>query len=511
MVNIPDFLSPEHAALIYKLPQKDQRELLDLLSLYNEANRKERANRSFIPFMQYVWEDAIVSAHHQYMGDIFDAIIRGEKTRVIINIAPRVGKSMLTSKYLPAFMLGKNPKMKIIQATHTTDFARKWGAEVRDLIAENVYKEVFAGVTLKADQKAAGFWRTTQGGEYYAMGVEKVAMGRGADLLIIDDPFTEEDLKLAPYKPKILDRVFDWYQSIRGRVHPDGAILIVHSRVHARDLTGRLLERASKDPKNDQWELIEFPAIFPDGKVLFPEQRPREYWESMRRETTRHTWNAQYLQNPVSEEGAMVKREWWRAWDKKSRPDFEYVIQSWDTAYTAKTTSDFCACTTWGVFQEEDPETGRRQNKLMLMDSFNKRLEFPELKVEAKRLHDELKPDFLLIEAKAAGAPLLYELRSMGIPAMDYTPTRGNDKIVRMTAVTDMFKSGPVYFLPTEENFETIEQFAAFPNGSHDDLVDSGVQALMRIRQGGLVRTMNDYEDEDEEEDQFFRMGTRYY
>jgi predicted phage terminase large subunit-like protein len=350
------------------------------------------------------------------------------------------------------------------------------------------YKEVFP-TRLMEDSKAAGRWETAQGGEYFAVGVEGAVTGRGADLLIIDDPHSEQDAM----NDKALQRAYEWYTSgPRQRLQPNGVIVLVMTRWNTKDLTG-LLQSAQKEPKADQWEVVEFPAILPSGKPVWP-----EYWEleqllSVKASVALPKWNAQYMQNPTSEEGAILKREWWKKWpEDQGIPHCDHVIQSYDTAYLKKETADFSAITTWGVFRPS--EDGPQQ--LILLDAVKDRYEFPELRREALKLYKYWKPETVLIEAKASGLPLTYELRNMGIPVINFTPSRGNDKHARVNSVAPLFQSGQVW-APTHLQFaqEVVEECAAFPYGDNDDLVDSTTQAVMRFRQGGFLTHPEDYKD----------------
>jgi len=323
--------------------------------------------------------------------------------------------------------------------------------------------------------------------------------GKGADLLIIDDPHSEQEAALAAGDPSVYDKVYEWYTSgPRQRLQPGGAIVIVMTRWGERDLTGRVMKDAAAREKGEDWEVIELPAILPSGNPLWPEFWSQKELEALKEELPPSKWNAQYQQSPTGEEGALVKREWWKVWEKDDPPKIEYLIQSWDTAFTKSERSDFSACVTLGVFymneNVEDPN-------IILLDAFQKRMEFPELKDRAMSHYQYWEPDTLLVEAKAAGAPLVFELRQMGIPVTEYTPSRGtrqvsNDKFARLNSVTDLFRSGKVWAPDTRWAYELIEQMAAFPNAEHDDLVDATVQALLRFRQGGFLRLQTDERDE---------------
>jgi predicted phage terminase large subunit-like protein len=239
--------------------------------------------------------------------------------------------------------------------------------------------------------------------------------------------------------------------------------------------------------------VIELPAILPSGNPLWPEFWSLPELEALKEELPPYKWNAQYQQNPTGEAGAIVKREWWRRWDRERPPPCEFIIQSWDTAFTKNERSDYSACTTWGVFHlNEDPN----DVNIILLDAFQDKWEFPELKQQAHASWKEWQPDAFIIEAKAAGAPLIFELRRMGIPVSEYTPSRGNDKFARINSVTDLFSSGKVWAPDTRWADDVIEQMARFPNAEHDDLCDSAVQALIRFRQGGFLRLQSDEKDE---------------
>ena len=442
------------------------------------------------------------------MSEAFERVARGELKRLIINMPPRHTKSEFASYLFPAWFLGQYPNKKIIQTAHTAELAVGFGRKVRNLIQSPDYQKIFKGITLSADSKAAGRWSTNKGGEYFAIGVGGAVTGKGADVLVIDDPHSEQDAQLGQYNPEVYDKVYEWYTSgPRQRLQPGGAIILVMTRWAKRDLTGQILRSMENKSGIDDWEVIELPAIMPSGKALWGEFWKLEELESLKAELPVAKWNAQYQQNPTSEEGALIKREWWRLWDSNNPPPCEAIIQSWDTAFLKTERSDYSACTTWGVFYHPDDTTGIEKTHLILLDSFKAKLEFPELKRAAYDKYMEWEPDQMIIEAKASGAPLVFELRAMGIPVTEFTPTRGNDKIARVNAVTDLFSSGTVWYPPTRWADEVIEECASFPSGDHDDLVDSTTQALLRFRQGGWVRA----ESDDWDDEPTYRRPVEYY
>lgn len=476
--------------LIGKLPRAEQEKLLEQVGQYRDAVVREKAQASFMAFVKEMWPGFIHGRHHALMAKKFEEIAEGKLKRLIINMPPRHTKSEFASYLLPAWFLGKYPNKKVIQTSNTAELAVGFGRKVRNLVDSDQYAKIFPNVGLRADSKAAGRWATSHGGDYFAIGVGGTVTGKGADLLIIDDPHSEQEARLAQGDPSVFDGVYEWYTSgPRQRLQPGGAIVVVMTRWSDKDLTGRVVKSDSTE-----WEVIELPAILPSGNALWPEFWSLPELEALKEELPAYKWNAQYQQKPTGEEGAIVKRDWWRRWERDRPPACEFIIQSWDTAYSKSQRADYSACTTWGVFHlNEDPSNVN----IILLDAFKEKLEFPELKVAAKRFYDEWQPDSCIIEAKAAGAPLIYELRRMGVMVQDYTPTRGNDKFVRLNSVTDLFSSGKVWAPETRWADEVIEEMARFPNAEHDDLVDSSVQALMRFRQGGFLRLDSDEDDDD--------------
>ena len=489
---------------VKQLPLNKQQEFIAAMKELQKAQSIENARSSFMEYVHHVWPQFIEGRHHQIMAETFDRVINGECKRVIINMGPRHTKSEFASFLLPSYYMGHYPDRKIMQLTHTADLSVDFGGRVRDLLATKTYREVFEQTSLKADKQAAGRWRTEQGGVYVAMGIGGKLAGKGADLLIIDDAHSEQEyIRSLGGDTSAFDDAFEWYQTgPRQRLQPGAAIVIVMTRWHKRDLTGRLIERMTSNAKADQWEVIEFPAILPSGKALWPEFWTQKELEATREELTAQQWNAQYLQHPTSEEGALIKREWWNIWEHDEPPQCEYIITTWDTAFTTKTTSDYSATTDWGIFWREDPEDGRRKANLILLDAWHGRIEFPELKKTALERWRDRQPDAFIIEAKASGLPLIHELQRLGIPVQDFTPVRGtkaapNDKINRVNSITDIFASGMVWRPATRWAEEVAEECAAFPSGDHDDYVDCTTMALTRYRQGGFISLHTDYDDDE--------------
>ena len=475
--------------IIDKLPPDAQKEFLKLAMKLDEKTKQEKVHGDFLTFVKHCWPEFIEGKHHKKIAEKFNQIAEGKIKRLIINMPPRHTKSEFASFLLPAWMVGRRPNLKIIQSTHTTELAIRFGRKAKTLMDDPVYKQVFK-TRLREDSQAAGKWETEQGGEYYAAGVGSAITGRGADLLIIDDPHSEQDAM----NPEALERAYEWYTSgPRQRLQPGGAIVLVMTRWSTKDLTSKLIN-SQKNLKADKWEVIEFPAILPSNKPVWPEYWKKDELEGVKASISIGKWNAQWMQNPTAEEGSILKREWWKVWDKPNIPPLQHIIQSYDTAFSKKETADYSAITTWGVFHpNEDPGEAPH---LILLDAFKERLEFPELRKEALDQYRYWKPDTVIIEAKASGLPLTYELRKIGIPVINFTPSKGQDKHSRVNAVSPMFESGMIWAPDEDFADEVIEECASFPYGDNDDLVDSTTQALMRFRQGGFLRLPDDFEED---------------
>jgi len=441
---------------ISKLPSDIRKQFKQLQVMHAEKKIRNKAREDFMSFVKCAWPEFIEGAHHRIIAKKFNDLAEGKINRLIVNMPPRHTKSEFASFLLPAWMVGRNPKLKIIQVT------------------------------------AAGRWETAQGGEYFAAGVGGAITGRGADLLIIDDPHSEQDA----LSSTALESAYDWYTSgPRQRLQPGGKIVLVMTRWSKKDLTGVLLKN-QKDVKGDQWDVVEFPAIMDHGpgkeKPVWP-----EYWKLDELEKVKATlpvgkWNAQWMQKPTSEEGALIKREWWRRWKHDWIPELHHVIQSYDTAFLKKETADYSAITTWGVFYPNEDSPAN----LILLDAIKERMEFPELRRRALEQYKYWNPESVIVEQKASGTPLTHELRQMDIPVSTFTPSRGNDKHVRVNSCAPLFESGMIW--APEQRFaeEVIEECAAFPHGDHDDLVDAMTMAVMRFRQGGFISHPEDYVEE---------------
>ncbi len=482
----------EIKALQIKIPSMqddEKRKALDLIKKWYADSTQEVGKDDFLTFIDHVYPGYKVGPHHKRLAKIFEEIAEGKKKRVIVNIAPRHGKSEMISYLAPAWFLGKYPHKKIIMSSHTADLAVNFGRRVRNLVGSEQYKDVFPAVELQADSKSASRWGTNFNGEYFAIGVGGALAGRGADLFIIDDPHSEQEAKTG--RPDVFLPAWEWFQSgPLQRLMPGGAIIIVMTRWSKLDLTGQILSQMAREEDVDPWEVVEFPAIL-NEKPLWGDFWSIEELMGKKAGMDPRYWQAQYMQNPVSEEGALIKREWWQIWEKDDPPSCEFTIMSLDAAQEASNRSDYNALTTWGVFFNEESNNFN----IILLNSIKKRMEFPELKRLVLEEYKEWEPDAFVVEKKSNGAALYQEFRRMGIPVGEFTPGKGQDKISRVNAVSDLFSSGIVWAPDRRWAKEVMEECNDFPSGTNDDLVDSTTQALIRFRQGGFIKLPSDEPD----------------
>lgn len=512
-------LSPADLA---RLAPADAERVLELLRAYDETVAKENARKSFMDFTRYIWpeieaQEFIEGPHHRRVAAALQRVVDGTCKRLIVCLPPRHTKSAMVSKALPLYFFGQRPNGKVMQASNVKDLADKFGRVVRDTMRTARFRAIFPETELLSTSAAAGIWSTTRGGEYFAVGTGGAAAGRGGDLIIIDDPHKDEEGMLGIYRPEVFDFAYDWFRTTPlQRLQPNGSIVICVTRWSKRDLVGQILENDHRG----EWEVIEFPALLPSGAPLWPQFWAKEELEAKREDVGAIRWNAQYQQNPTAVEVAMVRQEDWQPWSDtrdalKPLPKFEYVVQAWDTAFSAKTSANYSACTTWGVFEHRDAKTNKPRPGIMLVDAWRGRVEYPELKRHAKELYAKWEPDTLLIEARASGSPLIQDLRASGLPATDVNIARGasrtsNDKVTRVHAITDLFRSRYVWYRPGPDTNEVISEFLDFPAGASDDLVDSSTHALAFAKRLVLDYKIRAADEEEDDNATVRRAHNRY-
>lgn len=504
-------MTPEELQLLrdnlHHMSEFEQAQTLEIVEELESRQTADRCRKSLIEFVQEVDPEYKVGVHHAKLAKMFEDMAFGRtrpddssrlRDRIAINIAPRFGKSMLTSIYFPAWFIGNFPDKKIMMISHTSDLAVDFGRKVRNIVSTDLYHSIFPGVTLAADSKSAGRWNTNKGGEYFAVGIGGAIAGRGADLMVIDDPHNEQDILAGNFD--VFEKAYNWYTfGARTRLMPNARVAVVMTRWALNDLSGKLIEDMVKNPEADQWEVVEFPAILnaghKDEQSLWPEQWSLESLKTTKASMPAFQWNAQYMQHPTSSESAIIKKEWWKEWTEDEPPECTYVIQALDTAAEKNNRADFTSLTTWGVFQHSDPENDiDDQTCIILIDAFLERVEYPEMKRMALRKYEQFEPDWFIVEKKNSGTVLYQEMRANGLPVAEFTPTRATgDKFARLNAVSDIFASGLVWY-PVGRNWadEVVDQLTAFPAGAHDDHVDTTSMAISRFRTGGFIRLPTD-------------------
>jgi predicted phage terminase large subunit-like protein len=452
--------------------------------------KHDKVQKSLLEYAKFQMPEYQTPAHIQLLAHKLEEVERGNIKRLAIFMPPRHGKSQLTSQFFPAWYLGRNPSKFVIATTYAQDLADDFGRSVRNQIQDEDYNRIFNDCTLSKDSSSVRRFHTTGSGVYYAVGAGGAITGRGAHLLLIDDPIKgREDADSDAMRSNLID----WYRSTAySRLMPGGSIILIQTRWHEDDLAGWILRETSHEP----WEVIELPAVLdekaskilkrPKGQALWPEAYDKKRLEEIKKTAGSREWNSLYMQRPSAEEGNILKRYWWKEWKEDNPPECNYILQSWDTAYTVKSTSDYSAVTTWGIFEHNGIQNA------ILLSARRERWEFPELKSEAINLYNEFKPDVVLIEAKASGWSLIQELQRAGIPITPFNPKKA-DKKTRAHSVTPLFESGRVWY-PSSKYWaeDVINQCAQFPSSNYDDLVDSTTQALMRLRQGLFVEHPQD-------------------
>jgi predicted phage terminase large subunit-like protein len=477
-------LTEEISRLVAGMSRQEMAEIAALTLELDERRRMQAARDDFLAFIALVDPKYKFGTHLRKLGQLLMDVEVGIKDRVAVSMGPRFGKSQMISIYYPAWYLGRNPDHKLIMASHTADLAVDMARKVRNLMQTPLYQKIFPGVSISADAKAAGKWTTSKGGEAYAVGVGGALAGRGADLCVIDDPISEQALKTGDYSS--LETVYQWFTTgVRTRLMPGARVAILHTRWHTGDLIGKLLQDGAQNTGGDKYEYFAFPAILnADNPPDHPTDPPKSLWpgqwtlEALLRTKASMPlwqWNAQYMQDPTAQESAIIKRDWIKWWEKPEPPAVDFIVQGWDTALTTKTRSDWSACLTFGVWTNEDNVTN-----VILLNSVKGKWEFPDLKVKAHDQYRVWQPDSVIIEAKASGQPLIDEMRRSGIFVQDFSPGKGQDKIARLNAVSDMFSAGHIWFPRTRWAEEVVEELLSFPTGVHDDLCfTAGTMILM--------------------------------
>ena len=481
------------------LIQKPSDNLIKLRELYFQKavlQSKDSFLHFIAMFAPTLVPDWIMGRHIHLIADRLQKVESGEIKRLMVFLPPRSSKSVICSKLFPAWYVGRHPQHEILTVSHSDQLASDFGRSVRDLVNFDLFNTVFPDVALRSDVRAAGKWKTNQGGTYYAAGVRSQIAGRGAHVAILDDVMSEED----SFSETGRRYVKEWYPSgLRTRIMPNGSIVIINTRYHEDDLCGWLLRQESQIELENKWEVIKIPAWvdepsskmlnLPVGSSYFPEWKPSEILkndeEEIKASNGSRYWESLYMQNPVPDTGGIIKKKWLKWWDYDEPPACDYIIQTYDTAFSTKTTADFSVIQTWGIFEHMETDSTGRENwvsNLILLGNEKGRFDYPALRTKAQELYDYHKPDVCIIEKKASGQSLIQDLRRAGLPVLDYIPDR--DKTARVYAATPLMEAGRVW-LPKgyEWSDDLYGEAITFPNARHDDQVDAMTMAIHYMKE----------------------------
>ena len=476
-----------------------------------------QAREDFLAFIMLMNPSFSVGPHHRVLCDELMKLEQNKIDRLMVFISPRSSKSLITSTYFPAWALGRNPFWQEIAVSHSDDLATRFGRAIRDIIYSPAYQSIFPNTLIRKDNRSANSWalehKKKQAGSFLAAGSGSGIAGFGAHLAIIDDPISEQDA----YSKSRREHLNNWYASgLRTRLMPGGKIVLVMTRWHENDLAGHLLKAEDSGVMADKWSVVRIPALnTTDSTEILNEARGQlinqgylteeypqlkvgeSFWPASDRKegfcwtteeiirtknnTPGFKFDALYGQSPTAEEGNVIKAEWWQNWDNTQPPECDYIIQSWDTAFSTRTTADYSAVTTWGIYT-----SGFDMPNLILLGAERGRWDFPTLRSKVVEKYNDYNPDSVIIEKKASGQSLIQDLRMTGIPIFEYQPDR--DKVARAYAITSLFHNGRIH-APFNKVWakEVIEESRAFPASTHDDYMDTLTQALLWVRNGGYL------------------------
>jgi predicted phage terminase large subunit-like protein len=490
-----------------------------------------QAEFSLHEFIKQAWpiiegDVAFVDGWHiQAICEHLEATVNRQIKNLIINMPPRCCKSSLVSIAFPAWVWIHNPGTRFMYTSYAKSLSLKHSLDCRRLISSSWYHERWGNkFKLMKDQNAKGRFDNDKKGYRIATSVGAATTGEGANILVVDDGNNvrdgESDVKR--------EGTLDWFTKVwstRLNDKKNDCQIVIQQRIHERDISGFIL---GNDELNEWTKLIlpmEFEEsrrsktiVLPttdkkiwedprqkDGQLLWPERITVKELESLKQALgSEYAISGQLQQRPSPEAGGIIKKSWFKWWKDYSPPQIEYVIQSWDTALTAKEMSAYSACTTWGVFYDHN-----NIENIILLSMWRDRIEYPQLREMAKRLYFDYrdtgkernplfkgrKLDMFLIEAKASGDPLIQDLASAGIRAIPFNPSKYGDKIQRVRMITHLIEGGLVWLPAKSPNFESLVSFAdifqesvaAFPNAESRDLVDTMTQALLKLKDSNFI------------------------
>ena len=477
----------------------------------------ENSKNDFLTFVRLVAPTLVsdwrMGKHIEVISNKLKQLESGEVKRLMVFLPPRSSKSVICSKLFPAWYIGRNPEHEILTVSHSDQLSSDFGRSVRDIVNTEQFTNIFKGVSLRSDVRAAGKWKTNQGGMYYAAGVRSQIAGRGAHVAILDDVRSVED----SYSEAGRRYVKEWYPAgLRTRIMPNGSIVIINTRYHYDDLCGWLLKQQQEMDEYETipWEVIRIPAWLDEeaaelldmepGGSYFPEWKSDEILRvdenEIKASNGSRYWNSLYMQDPTPEEGGLIKKQWLQEWKDDDPPACDFVIQTYDTAFSTKTTADYSVIQTWGIFsmfQKEDDGSEDYVSNLILLGNVRERFEYPELRRKAHELYNRHHPDICIIEKKASGQSLIQDMRRSGLPVREYMPDR--DKVSRVYSASPLIEAGRLWIPKGKKWGDTlIDELLKFPNAAHDDQVDAMVMAVHYLRDSWHLSHPEDPEWEDE-------------
>ena len=468
--------------------------------------------RSLKEFTRNSWQaiepgrDFYDNWHLDAISEHLQAVVEGDIKRLIINIPPRHMKSISVAVALPAWTWTIHPEKRFLFASYAGSLSIRDSVKCRRLITSPWYQSHFGETfSLTGDQNQKQRFENDKTGQRIATSVDGALTGEGGDIIVIDDPHNVREAESSAVREGVLEW---WDQAMQTRLNDPktGAFIIIMQRVHENDLTGHILANAY-----DEWDHLCLPARYEighptptssslyftdprtkEGELLWPERIDDKTLSNLESSLGSYASAGQLQQRPMPKGGGILKAEWWVPWEKNELPDVEYVLQSWDTAFSTKEKSSYSARTTWGVFRRNG------QVNAIVLDMWYDRVTYPELRRIAQESYADYEPDAVLIEKKASGQSLLQDLRMAGIPVLEYSPDR--DKESRAHASSALLEDGRIWF-PSDKKWakNLIDICSAFPAGDNDDIVDTCTQAWLRLRKGWFVTHSEDYDEEEVE------------
>lgn len=482
-----------------------------LSNLSLEQVRAEKYRRSLREFTKASWgsiEPGVEFQNNWHIDAISEhlqAVVEGNIKRLIINVPPRHMKSISVAVCLPAWTWTRQPDKKFLYASYASSLSIRDSVKCRRLLDSRWYKSHFEDTfKLTSDQNQKQRFENDKTGARIATSVDGALTGEGGDIIVIDDPHNVRESESSAVREGVLEW---WDQAMQTRLNDPktGAFIIIMQRVHERDLTGHILA----NELDDEWNHLCLPAKYEighptptrsflgftdprtkEGELLWPNRIDEKTLTSLEKSLGSYASAGQLQQRPMPKGGGILRAEWWVPWDNPDLPDIEYVLQSWDTAFSTKEKTSYSARTTWGVFKHKGMTCA------IVLDMWYDRVSYPELRKIAQEAYYDYEPDAVLIEKKASGQSLLQDLRIAGIPVIEYMPDR--DKEARAHASSALLEDGRIYY-PSSKKWckDLIDICASFPATDNDDIVDTCTQAWLRLRKGWFVGHSTDYDDDE--------------